>query len=55
VIVPVTGFPTAPSGTVSGMATLTDDQETDFLAGKWYYNIHTATYTGGEIRGQVEF
>lgn len=41
------------SGTVSGTATLTDAQETDLLAGKWYYNIHTAAYPGGEIRGQV--
>lgn len=27
--------------------------EADFLAGKTYVNLHTATYTGGEIRGQV--
>lgn len=41
------------SGTVSGSATLTDAQEADLLAGKWYYNIHTPAFTGGEIRGQV--
>ena len=51
----VIGFPTATSGTVSGMATLTDEQETDLLANKYYYNIHTATYPGGELRGQIEF
>ena len=41
------------SGTVSGSATLTDAQEADLMAGKWYYNIHTAFKPGGEIRGQV--
>lgn len=25
----------------------------DLMAGKWYVNVHTATYQGGEIRGQV--
>ena len=41
------------SGTVTGSATLSDAQEADLLAGKWYYNIHTDTYKAGEIRGQV--
>jgi len=41
------------AGTVSGSATLTDEQETDLLAGKWYYNIHTSNFPPGEIRGQV--
>jgi Cu/Zn superoxide dismutase len=36
-----------------GSATLTDEQATDLMAGKWYFNIHTATNKGGEIRGQV--
>ena len=53
VIVPITGFPTTASGTVTGTATLTDAQETDFMNGLWYYNIHNATYPAGEIRGQV--
>ena len=34
-------------------AVLTDQQETDLLAGLWYINIHTAAFPGGEIRGQV--
>lgn len=41
------------AGTASGTITLTDAQETDLLAGKWYANIHTAANGGGEIRGQV--
>jgi hypothetical protein len=37
----------------SGQAKLTDAQQADMLAGKWYMNIHTAAHAGGEIRGQV--
>jgi len=36
-----------------GSATLTDEQAADLMAGKWYFNLHTATNKGGEIRGQV--
>lgn len=49
----ITGFPQTASGTYTGSATLTDAQEADLLAGKWYWNAHTATNGGGEIRGQV--
>jgi hypothetical protein len=38
---------------IHGQATLTDDQAGDLLAGKWYFNVHTAQNPGGEIRGQV--
>jgi len=38
---------------MTGTLTLTDAQETDLLAGLWYLNIHSAAFTGGEIRGQV--
>ena len=38
---------------IDGTATLTADQAKDLLAGKWYFNIHTAANPGGEIRGQV--
>jgi len=44
---------TGNSGTASGSINLTDAQEADLLAGKFYSNIHTAANTGGEIRGQV--
>jgi hypothetical protein len=38
---------------LEGKATLTPEQEKDLLAGKWYFNLHTAANPGGEIRGQV--
>lgn len=41
------------TGTVSATVTLTAEQESQLLGGLWYYNIHTPTYPGGEIRGQV--
>ncbi len=36
-----------------GSTVLTDAQETDLLTGLWYLNIHSSTFNGGEIRGQV--
>lgn len=30
-------------------------KEQDLLNGLYYWNIHTATYGGGEIRGQIRF
>jgi hypothetical protein len=41
------------SGNASGSATLTEAQEADLLAGKWYFNAHTADNPDGEIRAQV--
>ena len=38
---------------IKGSATLTDAQAADLQAGKWYFNIHSAKFPGGEIRGQV--
>jgi hypothetical protein len=38
---------------IKGQATLTPEQAKDFLAGKWYVNLHTQAHPGGEIRGQV--
>ena len=50
VAIPITG---ADTGSFEGSATLTDSQAEDLIAGKWYVNIHTATYKAGEIRGQM--
>lgn len=38
---------------IQGTATLTENQATDLLAGKWYANIHTALNPGGELRGKM--
>ena len=38
---------------ISGTVTLTDAQESDLLSGLWYFNIHTAKYPQGELRGQL--
>ncbi len=45
-------IPVSPSP-IQGSATLTDAQEADLLAGKYYINVHTEANKGGEIRGQV--
>jgi hypothetical protein len=50
--IPVFSDTTAKSP-FEGDATLTDAQASDLMAGKWYFNIHTAANKGGEIRGQV--
>jgi hypothetical protein len=36
-----------------GSAILSDSQETQVLDGLWYINVHSQTFPGGEIRGQV--
>lgn len=51
VAVPIAG--PGMTGPISGNAVLTDAQAAELLAGLWYVNVHTATYPGGEIRGQV--
>ena len=40
-------------GTVSSSVVLTADQASQLLAGNMYYSYYTATYPGGEIRGQI--
>lgn len=51
------GFPTGvTSGTLDTTSiTLTEAQEVQLLAGKWYSNIHTTNFPGGEIRTQIFF
>ena len=38
---------------IVGSAQRTAGQAADLLAGRWYLNIHSGIYPGGEIRGQV--
>ncbi len=38
---------------ITGGATLTPQQFADLQAGLWYYNVHTAQFPTGEIRGQM--
>jgi CHRD domain len=45
------------SGTYSGFVQVDGIiiKEEDILGGKYYINLHTAAYPGGEIRGQIDF
>ena len=43
----------AGSGVWATTATLTTDQLTQLTAGNYYFNVHTAAYPDGEIRGQI--
>ena len=38
---------------IGGSVRLTEQEMEDLLAGKWYFNVHTAQYPDGEIRGQL--
>jgi hypothetical protein len=49
VIVIITGFPAAQTGTVSGTCKLTSAQATDLSNGGIYAMIHTVNYTAGEV------
>jgi hypothetical protein len=49
-VVPIEGALASP---IAGEATLDDAQATDLQAGMWYFNLHTAQYPDGELRGQV--
>ena len=43
----------SPSGTISGVWNLTPTDVANLFAGKFYFNVHSQTYPGGEIRGQI--
>lgn len=54
VLIPFTlTSPGLTSGT-SGSVVLQDSVETFLLDGKLYWNVHNATYPGGEVRGQLQ-
>ena len=44
---------TVTASPITGGATLTPAQLADLQAGKYYFNIHTASNPGGEIRGYM--
>ncbi len=41
------------TGTLSGTASLSQEQETELLGGLMYVNVHNANYPNGEIRAQL--
>lgn len=47
------GVGTTGTGTQTGSMTLTDAQAAQLTSGGWYYSYGTATYPGGEVRGQM--
>jgi hypothetical protein len=49
-VVPIKGDLASP---IKGTATLTDEQAKDLQAGLWYFNVHTAKFPDGELRGQL--
>jgi hypothetical protein len=49
-VVPIEGSLASP---IEGEATLTDEQAGQLQDGMWYFNVHTAQYPDGELRGQV--
>ena len=53
-VVPLSGDLASP---ISGSVVFTDEQAAAITGGKWnnwYFNIHSAKFPDGEIRGQVE-
>lgn len=54
VLIGPNGFPTGvTSGTFTDTLVLTASQEDSLKNGLWYFNIHTTTISGGEIRAQI--
>ena len=49
-VVPIDAPYTSP---ISGSATLTEPEAADLQAGMWDFNLHTAKYPDGELRGQL--
>jgi hypothetical protein len=49
-VLPIVGSMASP---IKGKAVLTDPQAKDLENGLWYFNLHTAKYPDGELRGQL--
>lgn len=48
------GFNQGSSGSISGSTRpLTQAEENDLKAGRWYVNIHSTTHPNGELRGNL--
>ena len=47
-------FPIGQASPITDIITYSETDEADILAGKWYVNIHTDVYGGGELRGQLD-
>lgn len=53
-LLPSPNFPAdTRAGVLTGQQTLTAEQKTAVDAGNTYVNVHTSTFGGGEVRGQV--
>jgi hypothetical protein len=46
-------FPLSTGNPITGTLTLSQTQAADLMSGLYYVNIHSATFTQGEIRGQI--
>jgi hypothetical protein len=49
-VVPIDGSLASP---IKGTVTLPEQQANDLMGGLWYFNVHTAKFPDGEIRGQL--
>jgi hypothetical protein len=50
-VVPLSGDLASP---IKGSAVLNEKQDQVITSGKWYFNIHTAKFPDGELRGEAE-
>jgi hypothetical protein len=54
VLFPLSGVPAATAGAIPEQTfSITAAQVADLFAGNLYMNVHTSTFPGGEIRGQL--
>jgi hypothetical protein len=47
------GTPGSLASPFHGVAQINDDQARDLKDGRWYFNLHSKKFPGGEIRGPV--